>query len=290
MADRLAFSAQVEVTSVTNANLVGAIRPSHDPDTVYLLKPGRRWMFEGAPARTNSEGFRGAEFTPDKPPGVTRVVGLGDSVMFGWGVADDDTFMARLQTELRDARGALELINCAVPGYNAEQEAALAETRVARYAPDVLLLNYVLNDHERSLFATPDPLEEFLLRSFLFERARTALERPWLGPRRVSAAFERLARASERGRFRVVVCVYPQRLSGVDAELPRRLALRHGFTYVDLYAPFDAYYAEHGLPGLEALMLSASDQHPNARGHALMAAVLAPALRRVLAEGPARPR
>jgi hypothetical protein len=44
----------------------------------------------------NRDGFRDVEHTPDKPPGVFRIVALGDSFTYGVGAAFEETYLARL--------------------------------------------------------------------------------------------------------------------------------------------------------------------------------------------------
>ena len=43
----------------------------------------------------NSLGMRDREGCPQKGPETFRVVGLGDSLMFGWGVRQEETFLGR---------------------------------------------------------------------------------------------------------------------------------------------------------------------------------------------------
>lgn len=63
---------------------------------------------------TNSLGLRG----PEPAPGGTRVLAVGDSVTFGWGVADDESWPARLSGEL-----GVTVLNGGVP---AQKPAAIA--------------------------------------------------------------------------------------------------------------------------------------------------------------------
>src|SRR6185436_18130054 len=50
---------------------------------------------------TNSKGFRGVhEYAVPKPTNVFRVMVLGDSVVNGYGVEDDETFCAVLEKKL----------------------------------------------------------------------------------------------------------------------------------------------------------------------------------------------
>lgn len=54
---------------------------------------------------------------PDTRPSECRIVALGDSVTFGYGVEDDETFVNQLARMLPE----VELINAGLPGFNAEQ-------------------------------------------------------------------------------------------------------------------------------------------------------------------------
>jgi len=100
--------------------------------------------------RTNSLGCRGPEVAREKPADVFRIVVLGDSVAFGWGVDDEVTFVRRLESEWRPGPSGkrLEVVNTALPMYDTNQElAALREVGLG-LQPDLVLLVYVVNDVE----------------------------------------------------------------------------------------------------------------------------------------------
>lgn len=72
----------------------------------YRLRPnsqGRLTRPEfDAPVWVGSLGYRGEDFAAEKPEGTFRVLAVGDSFTFGWGVGDDETYSARLQEKLRE--------------------------------------------------------------------------------------------------------------------------------------------------------------------------------------------
>jgi lysophospholipase L1-like esterase len=119
-----------------------------DPDVRYVLSSNQRGWVDDGFVTTNSLGFRGREIESPKPNGRFRVVALGDSVTFGWGVNDADTFSAQLEQLLRTNRPDLdiEVVNLAVPGYATRQEVVLLERYVARLQPDLVLLGFYSND------------------------------------------------------------------------------------------------------------------------------------------------
>jgi len=89
----------------------------------------------------NAQGFRDEPF--GAPTGRPRIVALGDSLTFGWGVEAEQGFTTRLE-ELTGA----EVLNLGVSGYGTDQELLLWE-RVGRgLAPRVVLLTVCANDLE----------------------------------------------------------------------------------------------------------------------------------------------
>ena len=98
--------------------------------------------------RTNAHGCRGPDLLVPKPDDVFRILLLGDSVTFGWGVEDEVTFARRLETEWNAGGHAtrLEVVNTALPKYDTNQEAATLRELGLSLQPDLVLLFYVTND------------------------------------------------------------------------------------------------------------------------------------------------
>jgi lysophospholipase L1-like esterase len=87
--------------------------------------------------RINRQGFRAdREFPPEPPPGVRRIVAVGDSFTFGNGVEVHQAFPSLLERRLP----AAEVINLGVPGYGVDQQLLMLESRGLRFHPDVVLL------------------------------------------------------------------------------------------------------------------------------------------------------
>ena len=121
---------------------------------IYYLKPEDRllspWNDEDLIGRINDQGFRGDEFTLEKKAGVYRIACIGDSFTFGHGVRQEDTYPSQMETVLNRAVGVgdFEVLNFGVGGYNTEQEAILLDEKVLPYNPDLVILQYMLNDTE----------------------------------------------------------------------------------------------------------------------------------------------
>ena len=130
------------------APFAAMVRPSAVTDIIYELKPGLDTCFQGVRVRTNSEGVRAAVVhRRPKPPGVFRILLLGDSQAFGWGIEEPDTLGAQLAARLRGPGAAeVEVVNAGVPGYNAVQESAWLRARGLAYEPDCVVVLYIDND------------------------------------------------------------------------------------------------------------------------------------------------
>lgn len=125
-------------------------RPFDLDGRLYRHKPDLDLDLGSFRLRTNSLGCRGPEIAREKPPGTFRVLLLGDSVAFGWGVDDEVTFARRLEAEWNAGAPArrLEVVNTGHPMYDSNQEEATLREIGLSLQPDLVLLVYVVNDVE----------------------------------------------------------------------------------------------------------------------------------------------
>jgi lysophospholipase L1-like esterase len=102
----------------------------------------------------NRAGFRSREFTR-KPPGVFRVLSLGDSCTFGISATEVmpryilEPYPQRLERLVaeRIAPGRLEVLNAGVPGYNSFQGVMLLRSKLRGLEPDLITVRFGWNDH-----------------------------------------------------------------------------------------------------------------------------------------------
>jgi lysophospholipase L1-like esterase len=95
----------------------------------------------------NSMGFRDIEHTLEKPPGVVRIVLLGDSFTAGQGVTLDEYYPQRLR-ELAPAN--VEVIVVAEPGDSTRDQIERFREVGRLYAPDVVIVGAVTNDLDQA--------------------------------------------------------------------------------------------------------------------------------------------
>ena len=126
-----------------------------NPYRGWEMVPGVHYTYEH-PVHVNALGLRGEELGPKRPDEL-RVLALGDSLVYGQGVGDDETLPAFLEQALsRDAGGRMvRVVNAGHRAYDTRQELGLLEELGERIAPDVVILFWFENDFfERDIDAT----------------------------------------------------------------------------------------------------------------------------------------
>ncbi len=281
--------------------LTGTMRPSTNRQLQFELIPNN------ATVEVNAAGYRGALVSAVKPTGTKRIVGIGDSTMFGLGVADADGYMRQLEGLLRAESTCVEVVNLAVAGYNSEQELEVLQSRGLAFRPDLVVLGYDHNDakaipHHNVRGPLPDDYGRNLLHSELVRYVRRKL---YLSPefsrhRRVDGhvtggpgwdrhlqalgAFGDTLRARGIPAVVVVYDAWIQREDKTRSRHYQRLHARldrvwkqHGFHVLDCYDLFQEHMRAQGRNDTQDLWVSIPlrDGHPNPHGHRLIAAALA---------------
>ncbi len=128
--------------------LAAIVQLSPNKRLVYELMPGLDMEFGNRTLKTNAGGLRDSfDYAKQKPPGVFRILGVGDSGMFGWNVHQGEDYLAVLEENLRQRAGArYEVLNLAVPGYNTFQELEMLRFRGLAYEPDLVIVGWCDND------------------------------------------------------------------------------------------------------------------------------------------------
>jgi lysophospholipase L1-like esterase len=287
----------------TKSKLWQLLRSSEHPELHYELRPNLDTRFLKRRVTTDTLGFRitGTAAPRGASEGCT-ILGLGDSVMFGWGVADQETYLSRLLVEVgrRHSEIGWRVVNTAVPGYNLAIEIATLEVKGLREQPDLVILGWTGNDLDLPNFMRPVrsalSLDESFFRKWLELRLRgsrralydaptirtlRALERPEvrayleaLPPEKRHLvgreAFERsmtaLADASTALGFEVLVL-------SARGRLPKALRRRARALGFDLLEIRETRLDERGGPS--ELVISRRDPHPSAFAHELISEALA---------------
>ena len=160
-------------------------RKSFDPYLRYELVPNTKTNA----VTINSGGFRGPETAIEKPANTFRILMLGDSETLSVLLKENETLAAQLQDILnKNSSGPrYEVLNFGVEGYCTLQEEELFQTKGKKYNPDLIILNYCLND--------PEPGELYFNKTFFIRHSALA--------RYFSYAYKKSAIKKERKRLKI---------------------------------------------------------------------------------------
>jgi hypothetical protein len=93
----------------------------------------------------NRDSIRLAGTFPEKRPGVFRIVALGDSLTYGYGVAAEETYPAVLERELQ-SHFRVEVLNLGVSGAQSEDIYRILKAKLPVLRPDLVFYGVCLND------------------------------------------------------------------------------------------------------------------------------------------------
>jgi len=118
----------------------------HDETLGWRHRPNQSGVFRKDPFEIrvdiNSHGLRDDEVPRDKPPGRKRIVVLGDSYTWGFGVEQPQIFTELLEASLT----GVDVINAGVSGYATDQELLWLQSEGMSFSPDLVLLVFTGND------------------------------------------------------------------------------------------------------------------------------------------------
>jgi lysophospholipase L1-like esterase len=278
----------------------GRFRISANPLIGYELVPGfesdrsgSMLDFEG---KANRLGFRDRDHAVQKPEGAFRIIVLGDSIVQGLGIRDEeDIFTSVLANRLAAKRGrVVEVMNFGTSGYNTQQEVETLREKGLVYSPDLVVLAYCVNDtwldsgrilalleeerRSRGVRRAPPRWQRSALLRLVHSRiAALADDAPdpfdAIKSNTVGRALDALADLSLEHGFEVLLVYFPWldgRAVGPGEPTPAALranASRRGFHFLDLTRAM-ARCAGEGPVANDPI-------HPNAAGHRCVGVAIA---------------
>ena len=272
-------------------------RVSDIPGMGHEHVPNTSGVYMSVPVTINSVGWRDKEYTLEKPPNTVRIMMLGDSVTFGWGALPEGVTSFVLESLLNKTEGSrqYEVLNTGIGNTNTAMQTAYFLHEGFRYQPDIVVLNYFINDAE----PTPSRRKSFLVEHsyaavFLAGRLdvfmRSYFERgDWQtyytnlyevsqpGWKKAQQALQRLVKFCDEHNMKLMIVNYPELHQLVSypfqgvTDLIAEQAIKYNIPYLDL------------LPVVAdekptSLWVSSSDAHPNGKAGTLFAARLKRAL------------
>jgi lysophospholipase L1-like esterase len=297
LALRIAFARSLDFSMEMWKYAVALKRPVDNPLLSFAHAPNRSAFLMGVPVSINSHGLRDREYTESKPTGVYRIVMLGDSTTFGWGVPADHTVAKILELDLNrgGADKRFEVLNAGVGNYGTVQEYNHYLTYDRAFHPDLVILEYFINDAE------PVPVERnaaLIRRSYLIAfsiaRADAVLRLVGVLPNRegyysrlygdgqpgfeaAKRALVKLADAVEGDHARLLVAILPE-LHDINGRYPyeaehqkiKNVLAARRVPVIDLIDGLRGQGPE------SSLWVTPDDDHPNGKANRLIAAQLLP--------------
>lgn len=115
-----------------------------------LNKPASK---EHGAVRTNSHGMRNdGDFSVEPAPGRPRLMIVGDSYSFGFGVSNEETYAYQLAARMPD----WDIMNLAVSATGTDQQNLMYEHYGEKFKPNIVLLGFYVLDYNRNTYSFRD--------------------------------------------------------------------------------------------------------------------------------------
>jgi lysophospholipase L1-like esterase len=97
--------------------------------------------------KSNNKGLRDENFDKKPPEDTYRVLIVGDSLTFGWGLNKSERYTEVLEKRLnRNRRQKYQVINAGIPGWGLKDYYSFLRNRGQKYKPDIIIVGLIGND------------------------------------------------------------------------------------------------------------------------------------------------
>ena len=130
-----------------------------DPELFWRYRPHQDLQWKSIRVRTNAFGLRDRERAREKPPGVFRILSLGESTTFGDQLDATQNYSYLLEEILNADKGLgrpVEVWNCGICSYTSYQSLRWLEREGLAFQPDLVLFYHEINDFLPTYYRTGD--------------------------------------------------------------------------------------------------------------------------------------
>lgn len=122
----------------------------NDPILNWRHRPNSEFYVGNVVYRFNERGFRDHSYPSDKPENTLRIFLASDSIGFGTNVRLEESYPKILESlaGVVSAPVRTEVVNYSMPGLSLRQKFHLVEQYARDYHPDVIIIDYAINDIE----------------------------------------------------------------------------------------------------------------------------------------------
>ena len=236
----------------------------------------------------NRWGMRDQDHELIPPANTYRIAMLGASSVMGWGVGDGETFEALVESRLNRERPSVadtsyEMLNFAVPGYQPPQQLTALD-KALTFSPNAVIyvatgrelsraMSYLVEVVRKKIEIPYEPLRDIVRKAGLDPSMDEATSLRRLEPFSIEILSSTYRQIVEQTRAHDAVAVFvflPQVREGTwqeETSETLRVAESAGFVVIDMA---DVYKGQD----IAAIRLAEWDDHPNRRGHQLIASRL----------------
>jgi len=261
---------------------------SPNPHIGHVHRPNVDATLMNVPVHINADGLRDVDHAVAHGDRY-RIIFLGDSFTFGWGVKESETFKARLEAAM-NGRYPTEIINFGTGNYNSEQEVNLFLEKGLKYNPDKVVVFYFINDAEPTVTKhSGGLLYHSRLVTFVWSKIHALLSDYGDEIHNYKGYYADLYRPDSPG-WKTARNAFLQlrdicRGRGIELQvvlIPDLHELRE-YPFADEHRLISGFLRDNGIPVLDLaplfkdypqptqLWVSADDAHANALGHELIA-------------------
>ncbi|MBI4034954.1 MAG: SGNH/GDSL hydrolase family protein [Candidatus Chisholmbacteria bacterium] len=116
------------------------------PNRRCTLTPAAK-VFPVTQVNLNRFGLRGPDITVPKPPDTKRLLFIGDSFFFGWGVEEPDTLITRTADTLRPLIPyPIDTVNAGLPASGPSYYYMFLKNEATQFDPDIVIVGFYLRN------------------------------------------------------------------------------------------------------------------------------------------------
>ena len=266
-------------------------RVSENPKLGHVHLPNKKVTLMGVDIEINQFGLRSGNVDLDSQE--LKILMLGDSITFGWGVSYSETVSSRLEYALESSlEKEVKVVNAGVGNYNTAMQVEWLERVGLDMNPDIIILNFFINDAELTpTYNKVSFSDQFFYSKVIFLAGLDTAKRYLHGGqnwreyytslyssnslewREFQKSFLRLVEICIKNRLPLIIVDYPElrQLSPYPfkniSEKIKNLSIKNNLPYIPL------------LPALvnenpKDLWVTVPDPHPNGYANELMAEFL----------------
>ncbi len=158
----------VTISLVTVLLLEGVCRIYNKLNPTFIFPSDSYNRFRGVSfakrylSQLNSQGFNDVEHSRNKKSNIFRIVGIGDSFVFGV-VPREKNFLALLERKLNYEKTLFEIVNMGIPNIGTDSYLALLVNEGLSLSPDLVICCFFMgNDFDDRLESHPNRFHSYL--------------------------------------------------------------------------------------------------------------------------------